>query len=144
MLPEHDEDEDEVVDVLADEPFVEDGSFFSSSCKSLPISARVSVRFSISVRSGTFALTLSTKLFTTSLAHVRSFATSSTAPLIALPILDIILLSLSRARSCLSDSAGPLLFLFVFLQSGISGGLTSRSSSNARVSSFDFLTSSRY
>ena len=138
MLPEHEEDEDEVADVLDDEPSVEDGSFSSSFCRSLAISARVSVRFSISVRSTTFALTPSTKLFTTSFAQLSSFPTSLIAPLIALPILDIILLLWSIARSCLSDNVCPFLFLFVFVQSGISGGLTSKSSSNARVSSLVF------
>ena len=70
------EEEDELVDVVDDDPCEEDVSSSPSSSRSLPTSARVSVKFSISVRSGTFALTESTKFLTTLCAQLISFATS--------------------------------------------------------------------
>lgn len=92
VLPEHWEEEDEdaelaeedaeLADVLddgpcvEDDPFVEEESSSPSSFKSSPISARVSVKFSISSRSGTFALMESTRFFTTSSAQLMSVETS--------------------------------------------------------------------
>jgi hypothetical protein len=76
---EGDEDnEDEAVVVLDDDCSVEDDFVSSSpsSPRSWPISARVSVKFSISSRSGTSALTESTRFLTTSLAQLISFAAS--------------------------------------------------------------------
>lgn len=72
--------------------FVSVGFFFvgsfvglsSGSCKASPTAARLSVRFSIKLMSGVFAFTESTKLFTTFVAQLRSFATSCTASLITL------------------------------------------------------------
>jgi hypothetical protein len=153
VLPVHEEEEEdddeaeeaELAVVLDDCPCVEDvSSLLPSSSRFWPISARVSVKFSISSRSGTFALTESTRFLTTSSAQLISFATSLTAPLITLPMLDIILLLRSIVLSCLSDSAPEPLFLFVFEQSGSSGGLTFKSSSKASVSCCVFLTASRY
>jgi hypothetical protein len=115
-------------------------SVSSSSCKSLAISARASVKFSISSISGTSALTESTKLLTTFTAQLISLVTSPTASFMAPAMLGMMLLSYSKARNCLSDNA--FLFLFVLEQSG-SGGLTLKSFNKAMASSFVFSTSSR-
>jgi hypothetical protein len=144
VLPVHEEEEDgedELEDVLDDDSCVEVDLSLSSSSKSLPISARVSVKFSISSMSGTSASTESTKFLTTFTAQLTSFVTSPIASPSAPAMLNIMLLSRSRALSSLSDSA--FLFLFVF-EHAISGGLTFKSLNNASASSCAFLTSSRY
>lgn len=85
MLPEHEEEDDEeaeLADALDDGPCVEDDPCIEDepssplSFKSPPISARVSVKFSISLRSSTFALTESTRLLITSPAQLISVETS--------------------------------------------------------------------
>jgi len=140
VLPVHEEEEAELVAVL-DDPCVEDG-WLSSSSRSLPISARVSVKFSTRSISGVSPSTVSAKLLTTFRAQLTSLETSLIAPLIAPATPSIMLLSLSKALNCLSDNVCAFLFLFVFEQSGISG-LLFRLSNKAAASSCVCLTSSR-
>jgi len=98
-----DEEEDEPSDVVDDSSLVEEDSSFSfSSSRSLPISARVSVKFSISPRSGVFPSIPSTVLVnvvTTSCAQLRSLPMSPRAPLTAFPISGSMPLSRSKALS---------------------------------------------
>ena len=75
MLPLHEDEEDKLADVLDNGPSVEDVSFDLLSSRSLLISARISIKFSILLILGIFAFTESTKFFTTLFAQLISFTT---------------------------------------------------------------------
>jgi hypothetical protein len=123
----------------------EDSSSSFSSSKSLPISANVSVKSSISLRSGVFPSIPSivlVNLVTTSCAQLISLPMSPIAPLIAFPISGIMPLSRSKALSCTSEMA--LLLRFPPEQPGTFGGVMLSLLSKAVISSWVFLTLSRY
>lgn len=71
----------------------EEDFFSSSSCISLAISSKVSVKFSTKSTSGVGFFTSSAKFLTTLVAQPISLETSSTAPVSAPVMLPIILLS---------------------------------------------------
>ena len=137
--------EDALADEVMDNVLVEDGSdcdaelegsssLSSAPCKSSPMLARVSVRISISFRSGTGTSTTSFRLSTTCTAQLRSLAISpsrSVSP-------DIKLLSEIKILKFFIE----VRFLFVFLLEhwGSTVGLISKSSSRARVSTLVFAT----
>ena len=109
-----------------------------SSCKSFPISLRVSVRFSISEIGGRGSSTALTRLSTTFDAQLTRFAASLTRSVRP----DIMLLLL--IKSLRSRSVTAFLFLFRFEQSVSSTGLTFKESNRESVSCLTFLTLSMY
>ena len=126
---------------LTEETFVEDGCCSdgetegsSSSCKSFPISLRVSVRFSITEIDGTGASTALIRLSTTCAAQLTRFAASLTRSVS--PEIKLLLV----IKSLKSRSVIALLFLFSIEQSGSGTGLIFKDLKSESVSSLTFLT----
>ena len=90
-----------------DAELVGSSSSSSASCRSSPISTRVSVRASISSRSGTGTSTASSRLLTTCTAQLRSLAASPTRSLSP----EIKLLLVTKLLNFFSEIG--LLFLFL-------------------------------